>query len=247
MKIPRIFFHHMVCGSFENEALENENRSTKHPNFENDAPNSRKRSTQNSKTKHPRSKTKTPKSRKRRTLDRKRNTQITKIKTPKLENEAPESGGGSGCVRTSKGPQNPSQGFIRACQLFNWTFLDRIYCINFIIGVAILDTFYLNMDFFGAHTCLCRLQNRPSADFGVFKYAWAVIQKLWNEAENGVWGSRVLLFHHALPTSLLILRKKPIILQSNILDMQEVMPPPDRKIINLLTFDLLFSPLRYYR
>ena len=30
-----------------------------------------------------------------------------------------ESGGGSGCVRTSKGPQNPSQGFIKACQLFN--------------------------------------------------------------------------------------------------------------------------------
>ena len=59
-----------------------------------------------------------------------------------------ESGGGSGCVRTSKGPQNPSQGFIRACQLFNWTFLDRIYCINFIISLAILDTSYLNMHFF---------------------------------------------------------------------------------------------------
>ena len=76
-----------------------------------------------------------------------------------------ESGGGSGCVRTSKGPQNPSQGFIRACQLFNWTFLDRIYCINFIISLAILDTSYLNMHFFGTHTCFCRLQNCPSADF----------------------------------------------------------------------------------
>ena len=74
-----------------------------------------------------------------------------------------ESGGGSGCVRTSKGPQNPSQGFIRACQLFNWTFLDRIYCINFIIGLAILDTSYLKMHFFGTHTCLCRLQNCPSS------------------------------------------------------------------------------------
>ena len=74
---------------------------------------------------HPRSKTKTPKSRKRSTLDRKRSTQISKTKTPKLENEAPESGGGSGCVRTSKGPQNPSQGFIKACQLLiNWTFLQ---------------------------------------------------------------------------------------------------------------------------
>ena len=36
-------------GSFENEALENEDRSTKHPNLENEAPKSRKRSTQNSK------------------------------------------------------------------------------------------------------------------------------------------------------------------------------------------------------
>ena len=55
-------------GSFENEALENEDRSTKHPSLENEAPKSRKRSTldrkrsilklenedpQNSKTKHP--------------------------------------------------------------------------------------------------------------------------------------------------------------------------------------------------
>ena len=36
-------------GSFENEALENEYRSTKHPNLENEAPKTRKRSTQNSK------------------------------------------------------------------------------------------------------------------------------------------------------------------------------------------------------
>ena len=35
--------------SFENEALENEDPSTKHPNLENEAPKSRKRSTQNSK------------------------------------------------------------------------------------------------------------------------------------------------------------------------------------------------------
>ena len=104
------------------------------------------RSTQISKTKHPRFKTKhpnleneAPKTRKRSTLDRKRSTQISKTKTPKLENEAPESGGGSGCVRSSKGPQNPSQGFIRACQLFNWTFLDRIYCITAVITNARLQ------------------------------------------------------------------------------------------------------------
>ena len=40
-------------GSFENEALENEDRSTKHPKLENEAPKTRKRSTQISKTKHP--------------------------------------------------------------------------------------------------------------------------------------------------------------------------------------------------
>ena len=48
-------------GSFENEALENEDRSTKHPNLENEAPKSRieneapktrKRRPQNSQTKH---------------------------------------------------------------------------------------------------------------------------------------------------------------------------------------------------
>ena len=66
-----------------------------------------------------------------------------------------------------------------------------------IISLAILDTSYLNIHFFGTHTCLCRLQNYPSADFGVFKYAWAVTQKVSNEAENGVWGSRVLLLRHA--------------------------------------------------
>ena len=50
-------------GSFENEALENEDRSTKHPNLENEAPKSRKRSTQTSKTKHPRLENEAPKSR----------------------------------------------------------------------------------------------------------------------------------------------------------------------------------------
>ena len=51
-------------GSFENEALENEDRSTKHPKLENEAPKSRKRSTQNSKTKHPKLENEAPKTRK---------------------------------------------------------------------------------------------------------------------------------------------------------------------------------------
>ena len=69
-------------GSFENEALENEDRSTKHPKLENEAPKieneapkTRKRSTQD---------------RKRSTQDRKRSTQNSKTKHPKLENEAPK-------------------------------------------------------------------------------------------------------------------------------------------------------------
>ena len=36
-------------GSFENEALEIKDRSTEHPNLENEDPKSRKRSTQNAK------------------------------------------------------------------------------------------------------------------------------------------------------------------------------------------------------
>ena len=37
-------FQSEKIGSFENEALENEDRSTKHPNLENEDPKSRKRS-----------------------------------------------------------------------------------------------------------------------------------------------------------------------------------------------------------
>ena len=59
----------------------------------------------------------------------------------------------------------------------------------------------------------CRLQN--SLYFWVFKYARVVKQKVWNEAENRERDlgrlarfSRVRLLRHALPISLLILRKK---------------------------------------
>ena len=59
-----------ITGSFENEALENEERSTKH-----EAPKTRKRSTQDSKTKHPRLENEAPKT-------RKRSTQISKPVCP---------------------------------------------------------------------------------------------------------------------------------------------------------------------
>ena len=59
-----------------------------------------------------------------------------------------------------------------------------------------------------------RLQNSPY--FCVFKYARAVKQKVWNEAENRErdWGETLVRFacvrllRHSLPISLLILRKK---------------------------------------
>ena len=75
-----------------------------------------------------------------------------------------------------------------------------------------------------------RLQNSPY--FCVYKYARAVKPKVWNEGENRErdWGetvffsrltrprlarfARVKLLRHALPISLLILRKKPTVLQS---------------------------------
>ena len=58
-----------------------------------------------------------------------------------------------------------------------------------------------------------RLQNSPY--FSVFKYARAVEQKVWNEAENReACDARAL--RHALPISLLILRKKPTVLQSSL-------------------------------
>ena len=65
---------------------------------------------------------------------------------------------------------------------------------------------------------MIRLQNSPY--FCVFKYARAVKQKVWNEAENRgrvrlVRFARVILLRHALPISLLILRKKPTVLQSS--------------------------------
>ena len=68
-----------------------------------------------------------------------------------------------------------------------------------------------------------RLQNSPQ--FCLFKYARAVAeQKVWNEAENKeretrltrlARFARVRLLRHASPISLLILRKKPTVLESS--------------------------------
>ena len=90
-------------GSFENEALENKDRTTRHPNLENEAPTTRKRRPLNLENEAPKT----------RNHCRFNNYNFTSCITQS------ESGGGSGCVRTSKGPQYPSQGFIKACQLFN--------------------------------------------------------------------------------------------------------------------------------
>ena len=82
------------------------------------------------------------------------------------------------------------------------------------------------------HKNRARLQN--SRYFCVFTYARAVNQKVWNEAENRErdWGetpygrvrlarfARIRLLRHALPISLLILRKKPTVLPSKIVPPQ---------------------------
>ena len=51
------------------------------------------------------------------------------------------------------------------------------------------------------------LKKCPSADFGVFKYAWAVTLKVWNETENGVWRSRVWITHRFWATCRKVLDK----------------------------------------
>ena len=75
-------------GSFENEALENEDRSTKHPKLENEAPKSRKRSTLDRKRSTLNLENEAPKTRKRSTLDRKRSTQNSKTKHPKTRHRS---------------------------------------------------------------------------------------------------------------------------------------------------------------
>jgi len=69
---------------------------------------------------------------------------------------------------------------------------------------------------FIANTFFTRLQNSPY--FCIFKYARAVKQKVWNEAENRErdYGrvrlaryASARLLRHSSPISLLILRKKP--------------------------------------
>ena len=76
-------------------SFENEDRSTKHPNLENEAPKTRKRSTQDSKTKHPKLENEAPKS---------RNHCMLKDNNFKSCMTQAKPGGGNGCVRTSKGP-----------------------------------------------------------------------------------------------------------------------------------------------
>ena len=81
-------------GSFENEALENEDRSTKHPNLENEAPIENEALEKEA-------------------LKSRNHCRLNDYNFTSSMTQS-ESGGGSGCVRTSKGRQNPSQGVIKA-------------------------------------------------------------------------------------------------------------------------------------
>ena len=100
---------------------------------------------------------------------------------------------------------------------------------------------------------MSRLQNSPY--FCVFKYARAVKQKVWNKAENRErdWGdvgrvrlarfARVRLLRHALPISLLILRKKPTVLQSRLISAHhQFSPVPLEKQALLKLTDALHLP-----
>ena len=105
-----------------------------------------------------------------------------------------------------------------------------------------------------------RLQNSPY--FCVFKYARAVKQKVWNEAENRErdWGetlkirtvffsrltrfARVRLLRHALPISLLILRKKPTVLQSTKMDEFFIVHRKQQSCVSSLTFVAYLSLFR---
>ena len=71
----------ILLGSFENEALENEDRSTKHPKLENEAPKSRKRSTLDRKRSTLNLENEAPKT-------RKRSTQNSKTKHPKTRHRS---------------------------------------------------------------------------------------------------------------------------------------------------------------
>ena len=113
-----VSFRQCFDGSFENEALENEDRSTKHPKLENEALKTRKRRPLNLENEAPKT----------RNLCRFNKRNFTSYMTQS------ESGGGSGCVRTSKGPQNPSQGFITNC------FTER-----FFIGYSVLILFLVSL------------------------------------------------------------------------------------------------------
>ena len=106
-------------------------------------------------------------------------TQISKTKHPKLETtvgwrtttlslawrKPNQMEATDASAPPNKGPQIHPKVLFQACQLFNWTFLDRKSCI---ISLAILDTSYLNMHFFSTHTCLA-WDNKSTSSFVIFE------------------------------------------------------------------------------
>ena len=106
----------------------------------------------------------------------------------------------------------------------------RIRCFPFVrflstgSAPSLMRLRHFNLSRVSSFQINCRLQNCPY--FCVFKHARAVKQKVWNEAENRERDrererdSRAS--RHALPISLLILRKKPTVLQSSSTETSEV-------------------------
>ena len=101
---------------FASDSFENEDRSTKHPNLENEAPNTRKRSTQDSKTKHPKLENEAPKSRNHRRLkDYNFKSCMTQAKPA----------GDNGCVKALKWPRIVLPSSVKESAKV-WTF-DHVY------------------------------------------------------------------------------------------------------------------------
>ena len=118
-----------------------------------------------------------------------------------------------------------------ASAIFHWRLWSKYLALIYLYHVLeIFGALSLRLGFFRCKVS-GRLQN--SQYFCVFKYARAVKQKVWNTAENRErdWGetfffsrlthvrlarfARIRLLRHALPISLLILRKKLACVQTS--------------------------------
>ena len=146
--------HVVPPGSYENEAIENEDRSTKHPNLENEAPKTRKRSTQ------PWLENEAPKSR--------NHCRLKNYNFKSCMTQA-KPGGGNGCVKALKWPRIVVPSSVQESARV-WTF-DHVYF--WLIVFQIDHVSLTSTDSYRCHSlyCLARVfQNLPAPHkhYGVF-------------------------------------------------------------------------------